>query len=1082
LVHRVVRLITEVGTPADRIFCVTFSKGGADEMTARIRQLGVGSVEVRTWHAFCGRVLREEGLPEGRWTVDDKDRAKLFTKDAGGFRHENWKGMDLTKVRRFIGICKANLWDADSPEAATRARKDFGMAGSKAVRVFSIAQGLIEAAQLLTFDDMLVYVARYFARDDEMRQRWAAKFDYVLTDEAQDNNVAQVTLARMLAKDHRNLMVVGDPGQAIFGFRGSSPAYLTEFPGEWDAKVVTLSKNYRSGKAIVDVANAIIREGAHRLPDDMTSERGIEGKVEVVSAETLDDEASELVDFCKKRVASGQSLADVTVLFRLNAQSRALEEALLRDKMPYVLIGGVNFYERKSVKDLLAYLRLAAGKDQEGDATRRCINAPFRFLGAKFVERVMALRAADPSVGWTEIVEQASRQEGIQQRQRDSAGQWVEIVEHVSEMIRDGVQVSEDGKRTTPGAAEVLQYVLNATGYIGWLEKEEGEESIESSHAADVREMVRVAASFKSVGELLDFVAVQVTASARNKKRARADNCLTMMSVHRCVSPDTIIETQSGIETIEDARLAGTIATAEGAAEYGSKVGYEEREMLRLTTKSGYSVEVTEDHGMMAYSYAHAGYVRMAGAELKRGDFLRLRLGVTIDVADAVLPALPDGDVRARKYVVPLRVDLEIAEFFGLMVADGTLYKSGCRLKKRHRDVTARFAELAGDIFGADVEVTVGENTYDAEVNSTLLAAWLRLVGGMGPKQKRVPECILRSSLASQARFLRGLFEDGTVNVDPSGRLDHVSWSTCYPRMAKVVQTMLLRFGIIAARKPRFGQWRVEIYGSNAHKFRDAIGFVSGYKNGLLRCPTGLEEGYVVPVNSDRLPPAKAIDYGSKAYWARQNGKSRGYVSRHGAKLLGFDDLLAFHHDRIVKIERFTGPAMCVEVPLVGRFLQDGFDGCNSKGLEWPIVWLVGCNDSILPHAKGDPEEERRLMYVAATRARDHFIASHVREMATRVGLRTLDRSEFLDVFPGGEDEVSEAPTEDPVLAPEDVSFFVAIRRLDAEVEVEEARELGRNPGSVRPGVAAIFGDAKCLCGESLLGHGETCASVERAG
>src|ERR1019366_805187 len=297
--------------------------------------------------------------------------------------------------------------------------------------------------------------------------------------------------------------------------------------------VVTLSKNYRSGKAIVDVANAIIREGAHRLPDDMTSERGIEGKVEVVSAETLDDEASELVDFCKKRVASGQSLADVTVLFRLNAQSRALEEALLRDKMPYVLIGGVNFYERKSVKDLLAYLRLAAGKDQEGDATRRCINAPFRFLGAKFVERVMALRAADPSVGWTEIVEQASRQEGIQQRQRDSAGQWVEIVEHVSEMIRDGVQVSEDGKRTTPGAAEVLQYVLNATGYIGWLEKEEGEESIESSHAADVREMVRVAASFANVPELLDFVSIQVTESSRNKKKARGDRCVTMMSIHK---------------------------------------------------------------------------------------------------------------------------------------------------------------------------------------------------------------------------------------------------------------------------------------------------------------------------------------------------------------------------------------------------------------------------------------------------------------------------------------------------------------------------------------------------------------------
>src|ERR1019366_4579372 len=243
--------------------------------------------------------------------------------------------------------------------------------------------------------------------------------DGVVVHNCQDSNAAQVTLATQLAKDHRNYMVVGDPGQAIFSFRGSDPQFLTEFPGEWDAKVVTLSKNYRSGKAIVDVANAIIREGAHRLPDDMTSERGIEGKVEVVSAETLDDEASELVDFCKKRVASGQSLADVTCLFRLNAQSRALEEALLREKMPYVLIGGVNFYERKAVKDLLAYLRLAAGKDAEGDALKRCINAPFRFLGAKFVERVMAVRNASVEHDWVNIVDQASRQEGIQQRQRD---------------------------------------------------------------------------------------------------------------------------------------------------------------------------------------------------------------------------------------------------------------------------------------------------------------------------------------------------------------------------------------------------------------------------------------------------------------------------------------------------------------------------------------------------------------------------------------------------------------------------------------------------------------------------------------
>jgi len=1106
LVHRVVRLVSHLGVPADRIFCVTFSRGGADEMAARVRQLGVAGVEVKTWHAFCGRVLREENTEQGKWEVGDKvePRAKNLVKQAGGYQYEKWTGMDLTKVRRMIGVCKANLWAPEDPETAILAKKEFGFAGPKAVRVYAKSQELIEDARLLTFDDMLVFVARLFRENEDVRASWAAKFDYVLQDEYQDSNAAQNTIAEMLSRDHRNYMVVGDPGQAIYKFRGSDPAYLTGFPEEWGSRVVTMAKNYRSGKQIVDVANAIIREGAHRLPDDMTSERGVDGKVEVVSAETLDDEAAELVDFCKKHTLAGRSLADVTVLFRLNAQSRALEEALLREKMPYVLIGGINFYERKAVKDLLAYLRLAAGRDAEGDAFKRCINAPFRFLGAKFVERAMAVAASgDASVDgvpiWTQVVSIAGAQAGIQERQKPSIAGWVSLIDHVTEMIRDGVPTSETERRPAT-AAEVLQHVVNTTQYIAWLEKEEGEESIESSHAADVREMQRVASSFKTVGELLDFVELQVRESAKNKKSARGDKCLTMMSIHRCVSPDTLIETQSGIETIADARLSGTIATAEGAAEYGSKVAYEAREMLRFTTKSGYSVEVTEDHGMMAYSYADAEYVRVAASGLKKGDFLRLRLGATIDVADAELPSLPKADVRARKYEVPIRVDLEIAEFFGLMVADGTLYKSGCRLKKRHRDVSNRFAELAGNIFGVDTEVTIGTNTYDVEINSTLLAAWLRRVGGMGPNQKRVPDCILRSSLASQARFLRGLFEDGTVNVEPSGRLDHVSWSTCYPRMAKVVQTMLLRFGIIAARKPRFGQWRVEIYGCNAHKFRDAIGFVSGYKNGLLQCPTGLEEGYVVPVSLDRLPPRNSLVRGSKEFWARNNQHANGTVSRHAAGLFGLKAELEFHHDRIVKIERFTGPAMCVEVPLVGRFLQDGFDGCNSKGLEWPIVWVVGCNDSILPHAKGDPEEERRLMYVAATRARDHLIVSHVREMATRVGLRTVDRSPFLEVFPGGDEDaiaIAAAPDGD---SDEELSAYAGVEIVDgmttgerasvaayegselakrdvASWAAEAARESGRNPGSVRPTLAAIYGDGVCQeCQAPLVTHGESCA------
>jgi hypothetical protein len=303
--------------------------------------------------------------------------------------------------------------------------------------------------------------------------------------------------------------------------------------------------------------------------------------------------------------------------------------------------------------------------------------------------------------------------------------------------------------------------------------------------------------------------------------------------------------------------------------------------------------------------------------------------------------------------------------------------------------------------------------------------------------------------------------------------------------MAKLVQVMLLRFGIIAARKPRFGQWRVEIYGANAHKFRDAIGFVSGYKNGLLRCPTGDEEGYLVPVNSDALPPSKSLEYGSNAFWVRQNARGSGYVTRRGARLLGISGL-EFHHDKIVRIERFRGPAMCVEVPLVGRFLQDGFDGCNSKGLEWPVVWVVGCNEMVMPHPRGDEEEERRLMYVAATRARDLLVLSHVRELATRVGLKTVERSHFLDpVFPG---------PETPAIALEAVRALVGVyaaewvflgevpvpgkSRMLHEVEIVEAVDAAietvdpaqsggsRNPGST---FAWAGPDAVCAaCGLSF--------------
>jgi ATP-dependent DNA helicase UvrD/PcrA len=528
-VHRVARLVAE-GVPGDRILMVTFSKKAADEMDARCRHLGIGSVECMTWHKLCLRILREDGTPQSQWNVDDKDRAKLHVKKAMGYEHVNWIGGDLTKVRRFIAHCKANLFDPDSEGACELATRQFRHQAPKALRVFSISQDLIEEAGLLTFDDMLVFAHRHLL-DENNRAGWAGRFDYVITDEAQDNNLAQVVLQEMLARDHRNLQVTGDLAQAIFAFRGSSPAYLAEFLDKWQASRIAMMRNYRSGRAIVRFANDVIRPTpTYRQPEDMIAMRDVEGRVEEVACHTLEDEAGELVAFLKREVPDRRKLSDVCVIFRTNAQSRSLEEALLKEKMPYQIIGGTNFYERKEVKDLLGYLRVAAGRDRSGDAVKRCINAPFRFLGAKFVDRVMALGLqwlqSETPFGevtpWPELVDQAAGQAGIQQRQVASAHTWAEMIGFVAKRIEVGAS-----------AYEVLDEVVRRTGYIAWLEKEEGEESIESSHAANVREMLRVAANFKLTEDLLDYVDRQVADSERQRRNRQSADKLTLMSIHR---------------------------------------------------------------------------------------------------------------------------------------------------------------------------------------------------------------------------------------------------------------------------------------------------------------------------------------------------------------------------------------------------------------------------------------------------------------------------------------------------------------------------------------------------------------------
>lgn len=434
------------------------------------------------------------------------------------------------------------------------------------------------------------------------------------------------------------------------------------------------------------------------------------------------------------------------------------------------------------------------------------------------------------------------------------------------------------------------------------------------------------------------------------------------ITAHRCVSPDTIIETHAGLIPISGAATDGVVATSEGAMRYAGVVKNGPGKLLKITTKSGYSISVTPEHGMMAWT--GGSYEKVRADELAKGQFLRLRLGA-ICHQDRLLELheATQQDVRARLYTTPKLLDESVAEFLGLMVGDGTVWGDGFRLGKRHPEVVDRFAQLVMSVFGVKANRVQMDGCAGAEVHSVQLASWLSEIRGLNPNEKDIPWQVMSSPLHVQAAFLRGLFEDGTVNVKRDGRLDHVEFGSKHESICHKVQIMLLRFGIISSRRyaiksvngKKFRFHLLYVYGANAKRYAAHIGFISAFKKDRLSAWVGMETRYVIPVPRTRL---------DRKTHAGRNARVRGYVSRHAAhELGGFEEELKFHHDRIAKIEDAYGPSMCLTVPGHGRFLQNGFDGSNSQGSEWDHVIAVA-HSSIKA-----PLKTRNLLYTTVTRA-----------------------------------------------------------------------------------------------------------------
>lgn len=827
LIHRVGYLVEVRGANPRRILAVTFSKKGADEMNERLERLiGQSGARVGTFHSLAYQILREEGRCEG-WTVDDRDRYRYCIKDATGFRGMKWNQADVTLLSHYISLCKCDLARPYSDRAIelaheTRARKPCAATNIELMlQAYDAAEELRKERLLLTFDDMLFDACELLSNDEGCRRRWASRWDYVLQDEAQDQNLGQLLLGELLAKDHKNYMLVGDPAQChppgtliqtdlgsaniehlsegtttvkswnrkaqktiggrnirvasrhyegplyrmfangrsvemtdnhkvlcrwsnqneglhvtylmyrhdlgyrvghcklftsrgtktpfsfhlatraklekaektwilgihkdsressinesilaatyglptatfhpvhnnqnldekaiaeifnaigpdhhgraiqcltdhgrnpdlpflpfppqevegkaddsvayrrstyfpvyacnllpgltsiplpeghnrwatidgvttrdysgpvysldvekdhsyvanglvvlncIFTWRGARPEKLLGFEKTWGARKVIMHRNYRCGQEVIDVANKVLHamDPATRLDTTMTCELGTHSHISCTVHEDMDAEGQAVADKIQALLTDGEyQPRDIFVLYRTNAQSRSPEEGLLANRIPYQIIGGTNFYNRREVRDLLAYLRLAEGRGELDDVAR-CINAPFRYLGKAFVDRVReaakdaSARARKESgrVSYPGLIRNVCKETGLQQRQRYSAEDWADLIESTHKAINHETA-------PTPPAA-ILEQIVQTTQYTQWLTRDEGEESTENSRVSNVRELIRAASKFPTTSELLDYIDKTLTASqSQRRKNAKDPNKVTLTTCHR---------------------------------------------------------------------------------------------------------------------------------------------------------------------------------------------------------------------------------------------------------------------------------------------------------------------------------------------------------------------------------------------------------------------------------------------------------------------------------------------------------------------------------------------------------------------
>ena len=485
LTARIAHLITTLHIAPQRIFAVTFTNKAAGEMRTRIGQL-LGAeprgLWIGTFHSLSARLLRREAPLLGfgsNFTIYDSDDSEALVRRLLEGRQLSTKVYPPRTIHGLISSAKNRMQTPE--ELGAKADTPYIKVAGE---IYAALGPALKQANAMDFDDLLLHPLTLFREHPERLAYWQDRFQHVLVDEFQDTNAAQYLLVKHLAKQHGNLCVVGDDDQAIYGWRGADVRHMLSFQNDFPGtKLVRLEQNYRSTQIILDAANGIIAENTARLGKTLFTEKKGGDPVTLLSSADERDEAEWLANEFARRAADGDvAYEGMAILYRTNAQSRPLEEAFRFRGIPYRLIGAISFYERREVKDLLAYLRLIANPADD-EAFLRVVNVPRRGIGDASLA-VLGRAAA----GWQKPLLEAARRAGSVNDLRPNVREALTGVAALLDRLREAVGQADP--------ATALETILATTGYEQYL-AEEGAEGME--RIDNVRELVAGAAAWAEV-------------------------------------------------------------------------------------------------------------------------------------------------------------------------------------------------------------------------------------------------------------------------------------------------------------------------------------------------------------------------------------------------------------------------------------------------------------------------------------------------------------------------------------------------------------------------------------------------------